>query len=72
MITQLTSALSVAIVILIDELEKRDPGLKRSYAATLAEVVANEEARPDRRKQTIALLRGMLKGLKRRGPRTLH
>ena len=71
-VINLATALSVSILLLIDELERREPGLKASYAAVLADVVANEEARSDRRDQTIALLRSMLKGLKRKGPRTLH
>jgi hypothetical protein len=73
-VVNLATALSVSILILIDELEKREPGLKSSYAAILADVVANEEVRPDRRQEIVALLRGMLKGLKskRKGPRTLH
>jgi hypothetical protein len=73
-LVELTSALSIAILMLIDELEKQQPGLKASYTATLAEVVANEETRSRRREQAITLLQAMLKGLGRKGPgpRTLH
>jgi hypothetical protein len=73
-VVELTSALSVAILMLIDELEKQQPGLKARYTATLAEVVGNEETRSRRREQAITLLQAMLKGLGRKGtgPRTLH
>jgi hypothetical protein len=73
-VIELTTALSVTMLILIDELERRHPGLKASYTATLARVVVNEETRPRHREQAIKLLRAMLKGLERKGtgPRTLH
>jgi hypothetical protein len=45
-VIELTTALSVTLLILIDELDRRHPGLKASYTATLARVVANEETRP--------------------------
>jgi hypothetical protein len=73
-IGNLMSAMSVAILILIDELEKEHPGLKERYAKILAEVVGNEEAKPRQNAQAITVLRGMLKGVQRKstGPRTLH
>jgi hypothetical protein len=73
-IGNLMSAMSIAILILIDELEKEHPGLKSSYAKVLAEVLANEEAKTRRNAQAITVLRGMLKGVQRKstGPRTVH
>ena len=65
-------AQSLVVLVLIDELEKQHPGLKADFAAVLAKLVADEKARPRQDSQAITVLSGMLKGLQRKRPRTIH